>query len=101
MQLSHIFLSAVIWREDVLFTTFALYMILIHQQMAWPQNRFSVRGGSWSHPLVEQLLDERFPEVLFDTFGLQHQTIVQLTQLLYEAVRPRRWPVVSAAEVLW
>lgn len=56
---------------------------------------------SMSHPLVEKFLDERFPEVFFDSFGLQHQAVMQLTQLLYEAVRTRGRPVVFAAEVFW
>lgn len=50
---------------------------------------------------MEELLDEGFPEVLFDPFGFQHQTIMQLTQLLHEAVRPRGRPEVFTAEVLW
>ena len=50
---------------------------------------------------MEEFLDERFPEVFFHSFGLQHQPIMQLTQLLYEAVRTWGWPVVLTAEVLW
>lgn len=56
--------------------------------------------GSESHPLVEELLDERFPEVLFHSFGLEHQAVVQLAQALHEAVWRRRWPEVFTAEVL-
>ncbi len=56
---------------------------------------------STSYPLVEEFLDERFPEVFFDSFGLQHQAVMQLAQLLYEAVRTRGRPVVFTAEVLW
>lgn len=56
---------------------------------------------SSSYPLVEEFLDEGFPEMLLDSFGLQHQTIVQLTQLLYEAVGTWRWSEVFTAEVLW
>lgn len=49
---------------------------------------------------MEELLDERFPEVLFDSFGLEHQAVVQLAQLLHEAVWRRRRPEVFTAEVL-
>lgn len=56
--------------------------------------------GSESHSLVEELLDERFPEVLFHSFGLEHQAIVQLAQPLHEAVWRRRRPEVFTVEVL-
>lgn len=49
---------------------------------------------------MEKLFNERFPEMLFHSFGFQHQTIVQLTQLLHEAVWPCTRPVVFTAEVL-
>lgn len=54
-----------------------------------------------SHPFVEEFLDEGFKEMFFDSFGLQHQTIMQLTQLLHEAVRTRGRSEVLTAEVLW
>ncbi len=53
-----------------------------------------------SHPLVEEFLDEGLPEVLFDSFGLEQQAVVQLAQRLHEAERRCRRPEVSAAEVL-
>lgn len=54
-----------------------------------------------SHPLVEELLDEGLPEVLFHPFGLQNQAVVQLAQPLHEAVWGRRQgPEVPGVEVL-
>ena len=53
-----------------------------------------------SHPLVKEFLDEGFPEVFFDSFGLQHQAVMKLTQLIYEAECTRGRTVVFTAEVL-
>jgi hypothetical protein len=49
---------------------------------------------------MEEPLDERFPEVFLDPLGLQHQAIMQFTQLFYEAVRPCSRLVVLTVEVL-
>jgi hypothetical protein len=49
---------------------------------------------------MEESTDEGFPEVFLHTFGLQHQAIMQFTQLLYEAVRPCSGLVVLTTEVL-
>lgn len=39
--------------------------------------RVNVRlSVSEAHPLVEEFLDEGFPEVFFDSFGLQHQPVM-------------------------
>lgn len=67
------------------------------RKQTWPGSTLET---TQPHPLVEELLDEGFPEVLLHSFGLQHQTVVELTQLIHEAERPRRRPVVLAAEVL-
>lgn len=54
----------------------------------------------WLHyPLVEEFLDEGFPEMFFDSFGLQHKAVMQLTQLLHEAVGACGRPVVLTAKV--
>ena len=50
---------------------------------------------------MEELLDKGFPEVFFDSFGLQHQAFVKRTQLLYETVGTRGWLVVLTVEILW
>lgn len=65
------------------------------------QRRRSLGSVQQSHPLVEELLDERLPEVLLHPFGLQNQAVVQLAQPLHEAVwRRRQGPEVPGVEVL-
>lgn len=50
---------------------------------------------------MEEPLDEGFPEVLLHTLGLQHQSVMKLTELLDEAVGTWASLVVLVTKVFW